>query len=603
VTIDDRLADLDAEADSERWYAFRERIRELRNAALGEKNDEFARELEIELEAWYLSPDTAIHDTERTNYRPTIEYEDGTVWPKVEQISDEDWEYLERRASGASSLLISTRYADLVWFFKHRIRMAQLALERYPNLEEKYWNRHIEGVMSLSTDWVLSVIRPLEIAKEINDQAAYREAKKTIFARLQSISANSNFNGAYLSTWDAVISRHSHLNEAEREEISRLLVEAQTVQADNLHWLDSIQGLSVKWAGKQQDQESFSNALEKRAETLVRQARSEESNSRITAADRMGDAISLLEQAGRHRNQSRIEELQAERVALLSEPEIEYQTVTSEIEIDLSHADRFVDQLVSQGNSPALIPSVFLMAQFPDHEEIQREVEEKRDADPLLFSIAHQPITLDGVVEWEAESEEDIFQWYYWTYANQALHFSSTFIRRSIERIGESEWNLCTTLATIRSAPLVNPQRHGTIEIALSNYFSGDLRTALMLLALEFEPLVRGVVQKLGLSPVTTKNPTSPQLQRVKYLDECLDIPEIVQLLGDKWVTAAKAVLTHEAGSKLRHRVAHGRGIDDLVSQRLADVLVCLFLWVANYSVADDPEEAASPELAKNDTA
>ena len=207
MVVDERLAKLDAEADDKRWYAVRENIRELRDIVLAEGNDQLAHELQVELEVWFFSPDTAVNSTGRTSYRPMIKYENGSVWPKAETLGESDWDYLEQRAVVSASLLVASRYADMLWYFEYRFQMARLALDQYMKLEERHWDRHLEGGMSLSTDWVLALLRPLELSREINDQPAHVESKGRIFERIRSIAKIRSFNGAYFSAWDAVVSR------------------------------------------------------------------------------------------------------------------------------------------------------------------------------------------------------------------------------------------------------------------------------------------------------------------------------------------------------------------------------------------------------------
>jgi hypothetical protein len=54
-------------------------------------------------------------------------------------------------------------------------------------------------------------------------------------------------------------------------------------------------------------------------------------------------------------------------------------------------------------------------------------------------------------------------------------------------------------------------------------------------------------------------------------------------VLGEPWVLAARALLVEEGGQKLRHRVAHGRSIENVTTREIALVLIGLILWVANF--------------------
>lgn len=230
-----------------------------------------------------------------------------------------------------------------------------------------------------------------------------------------------------------------------------------------------------------------------------------------------------------------------------------------------------------------LVPSVLLLASFPSEESLRKSVEEAKRAAPLSFLFSHQDISQDGLVEGEAITEEEIFEWNLWNYSYQYLQLVGFQITRSISLIDGSDWNPTSAMSVLEAAILVDPSRLESIKDAIGHYFEGKLRTAIPLLALEMEPIVRGVVHKLGLVTVTQSDNRNPKLQRVKYLNECLNVPEIQKLLGGRWIWAMNALLTHDGGPKLRHCVAHGRPIEHLLNQQAADVLVCLLLWIANF--------------------
>lgn len=138
-------------------------------------------------------------------------------------------------------------------------------------------------------------------------------------------------------------------------------------------------------------------------------------------------------------------------------------------------------------------------------------------------------------------------------------------------------------MSLFSQAPLVNPARLESIQSALERYFAQDHRAAVTLLTLEMEPIVRSVVGKIGLSAVVQSDPKNPKLQRAKSLKECLAIPEVIELFGERWVLAMQALLTQSGGAELRHRIAHGLGAEEMLTQQTADLLICLLLHIANY--------------------
>jgi hypothetical protein len=236
----------------------------------------------------------------------------------------------------------------------------------------------------------------------------------------------------------------------------------------------------------------------------------------------------------------------------------------------------------------------FMVSNMLSGEAVHRLLESNKQAAPFLYAINHMPIWDDGVVEFIAETDDQRDRYHFWATAMEALQFVS-FHLPQLERVLDNAWNEEEILEALTSAQLVDPLRVPYIQDGVSAYFKGAYRTAVRLLALEMEPISRGVLVKLGFA-VTRSNPANGAgAQRVKDLYECLQVPELSEVLDESWVIAARALLLEDGGQKLRHRVAHGRNIENVANRETALVLLGLILWVANFYGSDTRQDRAMP--------
>jgi hypothetical protein len=314
------------------------------------------------------------------------------------------------------------------------------------------------------------------------------------------------------------------------------------------------------------------------------QADEEASESKLNAVSSLSEASRYLEQLRDPQQEERLEDLQRKRTELLASEE-GYQTVTHEVKIEPSHVAEFLQEHRTAELPAVLAPSAFLVGNMPSEVRLQRHIEELRSETPLLFLISHLPIWPDGVTEYHAQSEQEIFEYHRWSHAAQWLRLVSIYLGILIDELEDHEWGLEQVISAIEGSILIDPERLPNLKHAFAAYFNDDFRTAVILLTLEIEPLLRGILRRLGLA--TTKHPRNEKstVQRVKYIEECFATPEIKKLLGEQWIIAAKALLTHDGGEKLRHRVAHGRNIENVIGAPVAHVLAALILWIANFVV------------------
>jgi hypothetical protein len=110
-------------------------------------------------------------------------------------------------------------------------------------------------------------------------------------------------------------------------------------------------------------------------------------------------------------------------------------------------------------------------------------------------------------------------------------------------------------LRIIQFSPWIPPSHADSFTRALFAGFHGDMVVATHLVPLQFEALVRHVVEMTGGSTSTF----DPQgLQPEKSLNVLLETEEALQLFGEAALFELKGLLIDQLGTNLRNEVAHG---------------------------------------------
>jgi hypothetical protein len=583
-SVDQELARIDNADMVKNLHGFAGDFEHLCNACHRSGQDELAQQMQWELEAWRIFPDTAHNFVDFTTYSPMLAYEDGTVWPDPTQFTEKQWAYLAERMENSQNLFIRAHYGDLLWFFRKDYAAAVVAIEAFVQGERVWWDANAAGHIESGPNWITALVRPLEMARQLNHVDLLSIVRTRILERLTYITTLEYCDGLYLSLVDCIAARIKRFDHQDQQSIiEQLDTYAKRLHHSTPYWSGELFDALIAISRIQGNRDLEKRFHRDRAGSFVAQAESTQPESSLIAADLIGAAVSSLEKVGRKQNVSDIERLQRRRVEILSNSESQFSPISVEFSLDLSNVDQFVDRFKNTGSPLVLVPSVFLMCVLPSDEDLRGDIERLKQEAPLQFLFPHQTISDDGLLEGEATEEGEIFEWNYWNHSAQQLRISSYLVGRAISQLGESSWNLANATAILRNSPVVDPSRLESLEAALERYFAADYRTAIPLMTLEFEPIVRGVVQKLGLSTVTQNSNKNPKLQRSKYLNECLDVPEVRKQLGDRWVRATRTLLTQGGGLKLRHGIAHGRPVQHLLNQPIADLLGVLLLWVGNY--------------------
>lgn len=550
---------------------------------VGLKDD--ADKMHWELEAWSLMPSTARAGVRRTEYIPQFGFEDGSSWPNPKTFSEEQWGYLAERAHVTDNFAVRARYSDLLWFYRKDFQRGLVAVLAYAELETILWDRHErDSDYALGPAWIVSLFRPIELAKQLSRSSELFDARNQVLERIRLVSTNDDVtvNGSIESLFSKTIDFIDVFDGEDRHAIGEALERLLKHMSED----DWFKEPFLKFRLSLHQKTSASSLKEKATYDLAQfhlgRADEVEADSKLLAASQLSEAAKYLESLpASQQDKSQLESIQRRRTDLLSD-DTQYATFTHEFAIDLGHVTGYLERYRRTDAPLVFALPAFLISNMLTEDRVHKSLEAHKKAAPVLYAINHMPIWDDGVVEFIPEQEKQLEEYHFWSTAMEALQFVS-FHLPHLERSLDTSWNEETIFEILRSAQLIDTARVPYIQDGVSAYFNGSCRAAVRLLTLEMEAIARGVLAKIGLG-VTRSNPTKGAgAQKVKDLSECLRTPELCKVLGEPWVLAARALLVEEGGQKLRHRVAHGRSIENVTTREIALVLIGLILWVANF--------------------
>ena len=136
-------------------------------AASQQRGDEQrARQLKWELEAWRLVPTHAWEpEVTGANFKPMVTFSDGSLWPDLAAFSEEQAQYLRGRAEATRNPAIRALYQEILWDRTKDPAAGRTAAAAYAEFAGSRTDEEA------SIDLMHALTRPLTLALQLNDAA------------------------------------------------------------------------------------------------------------------------------------------------------------------------------------------------------------------------------------------------------------------------------------------------------------------------------------------------------------------------------------------------------------------------------------------------
>ena len=277
------------------------------------------------------------------------------------------------------------------------------------------------------------------------------------------------------------------------------------------------------------DNASVDDLRERIARSHVREAEARESESPQLSSHSYGEALAIYLQLGSARFGAEIEQLEQR----IKEQNLHAHEAATRFEheftIDMSPIHEFADSLVGRDGLEDLHVLANVDGLLPSVGEVREQTAAQRENDPLLFFVPRSIFRGGNQVD-VAQSDEEIFESVLAENYGHSLGITVREIEIVVEKLSEvGQWQEDRVMAVLRRADLLENCDLRLLEHALGRYFAGDHVSATPLLALQVEPILRCVLERLGLA--TSRTDRRSGVTREKNLEEILATRELADLL------------------------------------------------------------------------
>lgn len=551
-------------------------------------------EVPPELQALYLALrlilNTKHSGVSKSQFKPMVSG-DGWEYPNPTNFDETIWHEIERIAKSTQDCRLRAHLADLCWSLNTRHQVVDLAIEGY-----RATYKTVDSVSSTANrriNQLISMYRALELSKAAGRKELHAEILEDIVSLMTDTVSSDDLqlNGWNLDLFRLAQARLSHFTATQKEQIFDLAVSLKEKGTGNEYLTFGALEICRDLARSLSRESDLVEIHEQLVHHWLEGA-SEGDPSAIGASDRLRKAIILIRELPKeHSLKTKLAELELARQRLLLDDN-QYSTISHEMDLDTRFINDFLETVeLSIGKEPLALPC-FLITAAPTSESLKNQLIEHKQETPFLHAISHQPVWGDGVMEAVLESEEEKDAYFITQNLNGFARIMSVYLvglsmRESVD------FELEPMIELIRNSALLDSSRQETIEAGIEAFFNQKYRLAASLIAMEFEPAVRYLYSAMGWNYLVS-DPSGAQ--RTIQLDEMLTDERMKTILPESWLLMTKALLLDEGGSKLRHRVAHGRDISDLSNREFVTLLLSLFLWLANMRIIDGTPEDSSCE-------
>ncbi len=501
-------------------------------------------------------------------------------WPfaLVDRISDQYLDILSDVANGAQEPDMRARIADILWVRRRNHRMARLAVDSYLEsatiLEDSAW-------------WVACATRyqrALQVAAQFNFR---KDAFNKVIERIKELVERLNGDDPlFLST--RLMELLQEHGEGDAAKYAALAEKAARRAAGNGAWhvAEACWTVSASWhqqmGGAAEERAAWSNL----AEMYVKQAEAAASApkpSHSLASTHLQTAIEVYRNKVGN-SQVRIDELRHQLLAYQRLIKQELTPLgggydpTELIEIARKRVEgkSVYEALRSLGllGSPHVPQSKGALRQLVQEMSKQFVVSQ-------LFAVTL--ITDDGRVtarkpsmlssdpkEVEEAIEADMF---HWARVGQMVHAQAMIEPARSQIILEHNVTLHDFSPFVRNNPFIPPGHEGIYARGLHAGLTGDLVTAVHLLAPQLENSVRTALQRRGL---ITSNLTTQGIQDEFNLNKIFEqhSADVEDVFGSDLAFDLRGILVERFGSNIRNDTAHG-----LLPESNFSSAAMLYLW------------------------
>ncbi len=564
---------------------------------------------------------------ETSRFTGIVGFSNGRVWPDPDTFTEEDMVYFGGRGDTSANPIMRARYHDLL-FEKSRLprrhEFALAAVNDYLSsarlfLESPQLSHQIEMISAMDQAAYLSI--------EVQSQDKINEVVSHLDSLIGKMSEGSldkrrrQHGPSPVGRWSLELSRILfHIRRSKKfgvavsqeslERVQRHLTDLAERNASV--GLSHLQSLFLETATEAArllgDNDAVFELQMHRAEALVQQAetrRAGPSPGHLLAAKFMEDAVleyqrmreaSTLSPERRAELGHREAALKGQIRQMYRQGRQEMATFAVPVEIPAEELEQMVDEILSPETLAECLRAIATEGALLPNLAVAIEDAKDALADNSLMSILPRRTIRDDITVSEAGTDQERLtseierNLLLWIEINSEVVLPTLFLRLR-ERKGLTAETLADYLA---ATGLFEEGNLAVLRVGLERLFAGDLVSALHILVLQFEDVLRSLIEKEGGGIIKPRSrqggwefETFGSFLRQEAVKQALP-PEILEYV--------RLVMTEQAGWNLRNRVAHGLTRPQDCTQTTLLTVVHLFLLLTLFQKQDVADTGSRPQ-------
>jgi len=347
------------------------------------------------------------------------------------------------------------------------------------------------------------------------------------------------------------------------------------------HFLELAEGICRK-AGQPQDARKLRAEA---AESLVREAEQRQARGdHLVASKFFRDALQLHTDAGSGREvldriKVQLEESGRQAVSAMTE------ITSGPIEIPREAVETIPNQMRPMSLAGCLRALSRYEGWIPSLDRARRTAAENSGrfiSQMMPITVFRGEIAALEIVEDAVRVEYEALNLVKMTYQI----FAEVQLPAIIAVLQEKGWSAETLSEHLSQGNLFSDGRLQLIRRGLDRYFEGDLFSAIHILVLQVEGIIRDIAGVLGLPTITRRG----RRVQVRTLDSLLEDPDVVGALGSDFSALVRVFMTDPQGDNLRNDVAHALLDVNSFTRWRCEVLLMILVRLSAYRATERPQ-------------
>lgn len=484
----------------------------------------------------------------------------------IEDMSESDYEILEKMQLDKVPLNLRVRIADILWTKRKNYQAALVAAESYLDVFRLWFSED---------DWVetLNMIkRAIYISAQIKNDEIYEKACRTVYDQILQFNGS---DGGFLSLRLLDI-----LVEQKYGNVQDILSVVDNIidrYYDDVSKVEQAYEIEIGCYNNLKDKQSATNAKIRLADYYVEYANKVVGSNMQNAmrAERfLQKAIFIYRNNGETKKGEKIHK----RLVELQKTIPKLMTSIS-TEIDVSDLNKTIELNLEGLSFEESILRLAQMIPFYKKEDVRKRVIEEHRKYPLSHLFGKSLINASGQTILSLrpldlsnpESDTGLLD----MHINQKLLDDGRIagdlcVKYALYRIRKQYEITPNDLDfLIMDNPIIPEGREKIFRSALFMILCGQYYEAMHILAPQVENLFRNIAKEVGGITVTLENDGS---SKEKVLKSIFDLPELLDCYDNDILFLFKALLNEQSGANIRNEIAHG-----IVSETSASTGVYLF--------------------------